>query len=82
VNNKKRGLTIFQLVNVISKPQGQNPAELRAVQARLQELQKGPQGWFIADGLLASADSDVRFFGALTFTIKVNQDWLLEIVSF
>ncbi|KAN0067317.1 armadillo-type protein [Elaphomyces granulatus] len=67
------------LVNVISKPQGQNPAELRAVQARLQELQKGSQGWHIADGLLASADSDVRFFGALTFTIKVNQDWLHDL---
>ena len=29
----------------------------------------------MADSLLNSPVSNVRFFGALTFTIKINQDW-------
>lgn len=29
----------------------------------------------MADQLLASSDANVRYFGALTFTVKINSDW-------
>lgn len=38
-------------------------------------MQRSQQGWQVADALLQSEDTNVRFFGALTFTIKINQDW-------
>ncbi|PYH41718.1 putative importin 13 [Aspergillus saccharolyticus JOP 1030-1] len=52
-----------------------NPAKIKAIQEHLQRLQKGPQAWLIANHLLAEDNTDLRFFGALTFTVKINQDW-------
>ena len=42
--------------------------------ATLRVLQRSPQGWEIADALLNSNDENVRFFGALTFTVKLSTD--------
>ncbi|KAF2474327.1 ARM repeat-containing protein [Lindgomyces ingoldianus] len=44
------------------------------IEATLRVLQRSPQGWDIGDALLHSSDENVRFFGALTFTIKLNAD--------
>ncbi|KAF7591246.1 hypothetical protein BBP40_001807 [Aspergillus hancockii] len=52
-----------------------NPAKIKAIQEHLQTLQKGPQAWLIANNLLSDESTDLRFFGALTFTVKINQDW-------
>ncbi|KAF1998896.1 hypothetical protein P154DRAFT_438214 [Amniculicola lignicola CBS 123094] len=43
-------------------------------EATLRILQRSPQGWEMGDALLNSSDEQVRFFGALTFTIKLNAD--------
>jgi hypothetical protein len=43
-------------------------------EATLRILQRSPQGWEIADALLKSNDEQVRFFGALTLTVKLNAD--------
>lgn len=43
-------------------------------EATLRVLQRSPQGWEIGDALLNSSDGNVRFFGALTLTVKVNAD--------
>jgi hypothetical protein len=43
-------------------------------EATLRVLQRSPQGWEIGDALLNSTDENVRFFGALTFTVKLNAD--------
>ncbi|KAL1608405.1 member of the karyopherin-beta [Paraconiothyrium brasiliense] len=43
-------------------------------EATLRVLQRSPQGWEIGDALLNSTDENVRFFGALTLTVKVNAD--------
>jgi hypothetical protein len=59
------------LVSLLYQP-GVAPHDLVAIQSRLHELQLSDLGWKIGDGLLASADSNVRFFGALTFTIKLH----------
>ncbi|QIW99838.1 hypothetical protein AMS68_005356 [Peltaster fructicola] len=42
------------------------------IQQQLQDLQKSPDGWQLGDALLSSTDVNVRFFGALTFTVKLN----------
>ncbi|KAL4903967.1 hypothetical protein BDW74DRAFT_36426 [Aspergillus multicolor] len=52
-----------------------NPAKINEIQELLQNLQKGPHAWVIANCLLAEQSPDLRFFGALTFTVKVNHDW-------
>lgn len=43
-------------------------------EATLRVLQRSPQGWELADALLKSEDEQVRFFGALTLTVKLNAD--------
>lgn len=55
-----------------------NPAKIKAIQEHLQILQKGPQAWLIANDLLSDESTDLRFFGALTFTVKINQDWYVN----
>ena len=62
-----------QLVQRLYQPG--SPQEITKVQDALQKLQRSQQGWQFADALLQSQDEKVRFFGALTFTIKINQDW-------
>lgn len=43
-------------------------------------MQRSPQGWQLAEALLQSGDSQVRFFGALTFMIKIKLDWQVYFV--
>ncbi|KAK2797860.1 hypothetical protein FQN51_008168 [Onygenales sp. PD_10] len=62
-----------RLVEALNAPG--NAVIAKSIQERLQALQKSDAGWAIADGLLASDDSNARFFGALTLTIKIHQDW-------
>lgn len=50
-------------------------ANVSRIQAVLQTYQRSQQGWHLADQLLQSQDPHVRFFGALTFTVKINNDW-------
>jgi hypothetical protein len=47
---------------------------LKETEATLRILQRSPHGWDIGDALLTNEDDQVRFFGALTFTIKLNAD--------
>ncbi|KAL9030625.1 MAG: hypothetical protein Q9196_001281 [Gyalolechia fulgens] len=51
------------------------PERISEIQNSLQRLQRTDEGWYLADALLQSQDEKVRFFGALTFTIKINSDW-------
>lgn len=41
----------------------------------LQRYQRSQRGWAFADELLQSQNSQVRYFGALTFIVKINNDW-------
>ncbi|KAK2879278.1 hypothetical protein FQN49_001024 [Arthroderma sp. PD_2] len=45
------------------------------IQERLLELQKSSAGWMIADGFLGCEDPKLRFYGPLTLTMKINQEW-------
>jgi hypothetical protein len=51
---------------------GRQPQELFEIQSKLQQLQRSEFGWKIGHELLGSSNSVVRFFGALTFTVKLN----------
>ena len=74
-----------------------SPDAVAAIQSELQSYQsRDPFGWILADHLLGSRDVNARFFGALTFTVKINQqpqgeddssvlskllDWFVHFVS-
>jgi hypothetical protein len=38
----------------------------------LQKVQKSPEGWQLAESLLSNPDEKIKFFGALTFIVKLN----------
>ena len=63
---------IEQLVQQFYRP-GQ-PQEIKKIEDHLQTLQFSEVGWQLADALLQSEDRNVRFFGALTFTVKIKRD--------
>jgi hypothetical protein len=63
---------IERLVKSLADPG--NAKKISQNEATLRVLQRSPQGWEIADALLKSDDEQVRFFGALTLTIKLNAD--------
>jgi len=62
---------VESLVTALYQP-GIPPAQLVAIQKQLHDLQLSESGWDIGNAMLASPDPNVRFFGALTFTIKFN----------
>ncbi|PQE11950.1 importin 13 protein [Rutstroemia sp. NJR-2017a BVV2] len=60
------------LIQQLYKP---NPPErVSKIQETLQKLQRSPDGWDLANGLLGKESENVKFFGALTFTVKLNTD--------
>jgi hypothetical protein len=60
------------LINELYKP---NPAQtVSHIQEVLQRLQKSPQGWQLAQGLLARPGDNIKFFGALTIIVKLNTE--------
>ena len=60
-----------RLVQSLYKP----GADVARINAILTSYQRSPQGWQYADKLLESKEETARFFGALTFTVKINTDW-------
>ncbi|KAK0099684.1 hypothetical protein ONS95_013423 [Cadophora gregata] len=50
------------------------PERVANIQETLQRLQRSPEGWQLATSLLGHGDEQVRFFAALTFTVKLNTD--------
>jgi len=47
---------------------------IATINDQLQQLQHSAEGWQLADALLGSEDANVRFFAALTFIVKLNND--------
>lgn len=67
------GNQLGQLVQQLYLPG--SPQNVSSLENVLQRMQRSPQGWRLAEALLQSGDSQVRFFGALTFMIKIKLDW-------
>ncbi|KAH8598068.1 armadillo-type protein [Bisporella sp. PMI_857] len=66
--------TSFQEVEASIIQMYQPGAKVSHLQEKLQKLQRSPEGWQLAQTLLNSKEEVVRFFGALTFTVKLNTD--------
>lgn len=63
---------VVELVKRLYQPG--NAQLITQIQDQLQSLQRSSDGWQLADALLGNDDVNVRFFGALTFTVKLNND--------
>jgi hypothetical protein len=63
------------LILQLNNPRGTAPGDVKLIQERLQQIQRLPQGWEVAQGLLDHPNPDTKFFGALTFIVKINQSW-------
>ncbi|KAI8635027.1 armadillo-type protein [Xylariaceae sp. FL1651] len=69
--------TLPEVEHLICELYKPNPAETIAhIQEVLQRLQKSPQGWQLAQGLLARPGDNIKFFGALTIIVKLNTERL------
>ncbi|KAI5855601.1 armadillo-type protein [Durotheca rogersii] len=65
---------VEHLIRELYKP---NPAaKIARIQEVLQGLQRSPDGWQLAQGLLSRPDGNVKFFGALTIIVKLNTESL------
>ncbi|KAI0443870.1 armadillo-type protein [Xylaria telfairii] len=67
---------VEQLINELYKP---NPPEkISRIQEALQQLQKSPEGWQLAQSLLARPGDNIKFFGTLTIIVKLNTESLSD----
>ncbi|KAI1094600.1 ARM repeat-containing protein [Rostrohypoxylon terebratum] len=72
-------MTLPEAENLIHELYKPNPPQtISHIQEILQNLQKSPGGWQLADGLLSRPNDNVKFFGALTFTVKLNTESLSD----
>jgi len=62
---------VVALIQEFYRPGSQAP---HWIDRQLQTLQRSSEGWQMADALLAHADPNVKFYGAQTFTVKINSD--------
>ncbi|RFN45112.1 hypothetical protein FIE12Z_10637 [Fusarium flagelliforme] len=68
-------MSIPEVENLILSLYQPNPPEIiKRTQAILSRLQDSPEAWGLARDLLARPEEQVRFFGALTIVIKLNNE--------
>ncbi|ETN40637.1 uncharacterized protein HMPREF1541_04916 [Cyphellophora europaea CBS 101466] len=64
------------LIRALNDPKNQgSPAHIHQIQKQLQVLQRETSAWQAALDFLQNQDALIRFYGALTLTIKINADW-------
>lgn len=65
-----------QLIHDLVGPANQGaPDRVKQLQSELQLLQREKSAWQLALDFLHHDESVIRFYGALTLTIKINADW-------
>jgi len=65
-----------QLIQDLNSPHNQGqPEMIDMIQRQIQRLQSEPAAWQGAFDLLNTDDNVLRFYGALTLGLKVNNDW-------
>ncbi|CAN6672802.1 hypothetical protein TRVA0_047S00408 [Trichomonascus vanleenenianus] len=62
---------VEEIVQSLYSPNN-DPEYIKLTQGRLQNMQLSDQGWDMANILLKSEQANCQFFGALTFTVKIN----------
>ena len=63
---------IGELHNPGSQP---SPSRINEIQKQIQRLQREKAAWQLGLDLLHHDQAIMRFYGALTLTIKINADW-------
>ncbi len=63
---------IGELITPSPRP---SPGRVLEIQKEIQRLQRQPTGWHLGIELLKKSSSQLRFYGALTLTIKIQTDW-------
>ncbi|RKF72661.1 Importin beta-like protein [Golovinomyces cichoracearum] len=75
MDNDQLPTSIEEIEALIKQLYGIRVAEdIKKIQEILHKLQLSPQGWHMANALLNRNDDQVKFFGALTFIVKLNTD--------
>ncbi|EHY56660.1 member of the karyopherin-beta [Exophiala dermatitidis] len=65
-----------ELVRELNDPSNQSaPERINEIQRQIQRLQREKAAWQLGLDLLQSEEANLRFYGALTLTIKINADW-------
>jgi hypothetical protein len=65
-----------QLIDELLDPTTRStPKRIEEVQKQIQGLQRETAGWQLGLALLKGSSSQLRFYGALTLTIKIRTDW-------
>ncbi|OQV01902.1 hypothetical protein CLAIMM_07189 [Cladophialophora immunda] len=65
-----------QLIGELYQPANQSsPERINEIQKQIQRLQREKSAWQLALDLLHHGEATIRFYGALTLTIKINADW-------
>ncbi|KAH6624230.1 armadillo-type protein [Chaetomium sp. MPI-SDFR-AT-0129] len=63
---------VEELIRALYQP---NPPEtISKIQEVLHRLQRSPEGWQLAQSLVAHREDNIRFYAALTLIIKLNRD--------
>ena len=68
---------IRELTDTLTRP---SPARIDHLQREIQFLQRQDSAWLVAISLLRNGDSNLRFYGALTLTVKINTSWYVSII--
>jgi hypothetical protein len=65
-----------QLIRELYDPSNQGSSDrINEIQRQIQRLQREKAAWQLGLDLLQHDEATVRFYGALTLTIKINADW-------
>lgn len=65
-----------ELIRELNNPSNARfPNRINDIQREIQRLQREKSAWQLGLDLLQHQEATVRFYGALTLTIKINADW-------
>lgn len=71
-----------QLIRELHNPGNQaSPERVNEIQRQIQRLQREKTAWQTGIDLLQHDEATLRFYGALTLTIKINNDWWATVGS-
>lgn len=65
-----------QLIYELNRAGNQSaPGRIHEIQKQIQHLQRERSAWQLGLDFLQHDEATIRFYGALTLTIKINADW-------
>ncbi|KAI9874089.1 MAG: hypothetical protein M1823_007766, partial [Watsoniomyces obsoletus] len=71
-----------QLIRELNVPANQGaPERINEIQKQIQQLQRDKSAWQLGLDFLQHDESIIRFYGALTLTVKINADWDVDSVG-